>query len=256
VAAILAAFGANAPSSAQDAVTTLNDGQLSICLYPGFPPIASRDLDGQWQGLDVVFLRDFAESLDLVFQPVLIEQFEGIWMLPGEDACDIAGSGITVTEPRQQDSVGTVWTDTYYGTFRAFAVRVGDQGLLQNVSDLANRTVIVTEGSTADLDLQRRIAVDDVSDVTIEYNADDVTAIQQVLDREAFAYGAGQVTLDYLVSNHPGLVTTWPHPYLKADGTTGHEEFSFVVRAADNGLLDALNNYIEANAAQYARGNG
>ena len=133
-------------------------------------------------------------------------------------------------------------------------MRGGDQGLVQSAVDFSGRTVIVTEGSTADLDLQRRLAVDEVSDVTIAYAEDDETAVQSVLDRDAFAYAAGQVTADYMVSTYPGLATAWPHSYLKADGSTGHEVFSFVVRAADDGLVDALNAHIAENGDRYGQG--
>ncbi len=248
-----AGFALSPPAWAQDAVTTLNDGELSICLYPGFEPIASQDAAGDWHGWDVVFLRDFAASLDLAFLPTPIEPFDGIWRLPGEDICDIAGSGITITEQRQQDSPGTVWSDTYYVTNRAFVARVEDQGQVQGVADFSGHTVIVTQGSTADLDLRRWIARDNVADVTIDYTHNAEDAARRVLDHEAFAYGSGEVTTNYLATLYPGLVTVWPHPYLQADGSTRRERFSFVVRAADDGLAEALNAYIAEHGEDYGK---
>lgn len=255
-AGLLATLAFVPSARAQDQVTTLTQGQLTICLYPGFPPVVSMGGDGQWQGWDVAFMQDFAASLDLVFEPVTVETFDGIWLLPGEDRCDIAAAAITVTTPRQQNSPGTVWSDPYYTTFRAFLVRAGDQAALQGAADLEGRRVLVNEGSTADLDLQRRIAQDNVANVTIDYATSDEMAVQQVLDEEAFAFGAGQVRVDYLGSIHTGLATAWPHPYLQADGSTQEENYAYVVRTASAGLVEALNAYIAANGDHYGQDGG
>jgi hypothetical protein len=70
-----------------------------------------------------------------------------------------------------------------------------------------------------------------------------------------FTYGGGYGSVQGLACGGSGegdcsygeqtLVTVWPHCNMASDGNGYAEPFSFVVRAADTGLLKALNCYIQ-----------
>jgi ABC-type amino acid transport substrate-binding protein len=81
------------------AVVTVVPGQLTICTYGGFAPVCYKNPAGQLIGLDVSFLTRFAESLGLAIQTIE-KPFDGIWTLPGVNACDVAGAGIMRRDDR------------------------------------------------------------------------------------------------------------------------------------------------------------
>ena len=81
------------------AVKTLIPGQLTVCTYGGFAPVCYKDPTGQLIGHDVAFLTQFSKGLGLTV--VTIEKsFDGIWTLPGQDVCDVAGAGIMKRDDR------------------------------------------------------------------------------------------------------------------------------------------------------------
>lgn len=121
--ALSACGGSNAETATT--VTTIEPGVLKVCLYPGFAPFAIRD-DGGWSGWDPAYLSAFAEQQGLRFEPVEVSTFNDIWMRPGNDECDVAGTGITETAERiQQTGQSIAWTDHYYSVARSLAVRAG-----------------------------------------------------------------------------------------------------------------------------------
>ena len=240
------------PEAAALPITTLSDGELTACLYSGFAPFSSIDENGEWIGWDVDYLADFAAAHGLQLKPVDQGSFDGIWQKPGQDICDVSGSGIGDTQERQDASPKTDWSNHYYTVTRAFAVRAGKADSLKDVTDLAKKTVIVTRASAADLDLEQQILQKDVPNVTVEYTEDEVGAAQAVIDGDAFAYGGGLGSIEYLVSQFPGqLVVAWEHQILEPDGTNGNESFSFVMREDSAGLTDALNSYIDSHRDSY-----
>ncbi len=127
--------------------------------FPNFQPFIGHDAKG-WSGWDYDYLAAFAaqyEGLKLV--PVESTPFAGIWKLPGAEipTCDIAAAGISDLPARRTDTgANGTWSAHYYKVMRAFAVKKGDQ--LASLDDMKGKKVIVTKGSTADLDLQNRIS--------------------------------------------------------------------------------------------------
>lgn len=159
---LAAALIASTAATASAQVQTIKPGVLTVCLYPGFAPFAVKE-QGQWQGWDVAFLQGFAQSMDpkLTFEVAEQSDFDGIWLQPGQDVCDIAGTGISDTADRRNATKDPehagCWSETYYGVLRTFLVRTGDYARLNDARDLAGKTVIVTKGSTAHVDLCYRM---------------------------------------------------------------------------------------------------
>ncbi len=233
---------------------TIEPGVLKVCMYPGFAPFNSKDEQGQWVGWDVSYIKDFAKREKLDFQPVEVADFNGIWNLPGEGKCDIAASGISNTEDRRKETgtAGT-WSQHYYRVVRSFAVRAVDQGKLNGIEDLKDKTVIVTGGSTADHDLRNRLQLAGIQSVTIETMTDEEAAAKKVRDGGGvpFAYGGGLGSVELLVESLGGLAVAWPHCNMLENGTAVDEPFSFVVRAKSSGLAADLDRYIAHPDAPY-----
>ena len=121
-------------------VSTIEPGVFKVCLYPGFAPFAIKG-EGGWSGWDPAYLSAFAEQQGLTFEPVEVSTFNDIWMRPGNDECDVAGTGITETAERiQQTGQSIAWTDHYYSVARSLAVRAGTT--IDSVEDLAGKTVV------------------------------------------------------------------------------------------------------------------
>lgn len=239
-------------------VETLAPGTLSVCMFATFPPFVGKSDAGVWEGWDVDYLKAFAASQGLRFQPVEVADFDGLWTRPGADACDIAASGIAdLTTRRQATGAAGVWSDHYYFVLRAFGVRKADAGKLARAADLEGRTIMVIAGSTADVDARSRVAQARIADVTIIGTSDDVENARRVRDAAEgegpFAFGSGLGTVQYL-SQKMGLVPVWPHCMMTPDGNVRNEPFSFIVRAKSTGVADALNAFIAATPYGAGRG--
>ncbi len=236
------------------AVTTLHAGRLTVCTYGGFAPVCFKDADGNLVGLDVSFLTRFAESEGLALD-MIDRTFDGIWALPDMNVCDIAAAGITKLDSRYVGE-GASWSDAYFQVNRSLLVRSAEQLVFDDHASLVGKKIVVTRGSTADIDAQTRYP-----DCTLQY-VDEVAMGQQdqqeyvvktlLADREADAFGEGDVSNRYLRDTYGkdvegGLVLADIHPI---DGPD--ETFSFVARNASTGLLERLNAFIAANKDSYA----
>ncbi len=227
-------------------IHTLHPGVLQVCLYAGFKPFAWKE-GTVWKGWDVDYLAAFAKANGLAFQPVEAPEFDGIWLRPGKNECDVAGTGISDTEARRK-ATGTLaqWSAAYYKVVRAFLVRTADRDKLKDVGDLRGKTVIVTLGSTADYDLRNRLQQAGITDVKIEGTNDEGAAAAKVRKGPQFAYGGGYGSVMDLAKD--GLTGVWPHCNLvevgKGQFKLYAEPFAFVARTASTGALAALNAYI------------
>ncbi|MEO6192029.1 MAG: transporter substrate-binding domain-containing protein, partial [Thermoanaerobaculia bacterium] len=161
-------------------IATIKPGTLQVCLYPGFKPFAWKD-GTAWKGWDVDYLTAFAKANHLAFKAVEETAFDNIWLRPGKNECDIAGTGISDTlDRRKATGPDGKWSATYYTVVRAFLVRTADQGKLKDIGDLRGKTVIVTAGSTADHDLRNRLRQAKINNVTIESTNDEVEAAGKI----------------------------------------------------------------------------
>jgi ABC-type amino acid transport substrate-binding protein len=241
-------------AKAAAAVATLVPGQLTVCTYGGFAPVCYKNPAGQLIGLDVSFLTRFAESLGLAI--VTIDKpFDGIWTLPGENVCDVAGAGIMRRDDRIVGSGGS-WSDAYFQVERSLLVRTAEKAAFDNYQTLAGKKIVVTRGSTADIDAQTRYSrctiqfVDEIAKG--QADAQDYIVKTLIASHRADAFGEGDVSNQYLRDKYGteidgGLALADVHAI---DAMT--ETFNFITRNASLGVLDRLNAFIAKNRACYA----
>jgi ABC-type amino acid transport substrate-binding protein len=236
------------------AVATLIPGQLTVCAYGGFAPFCHTSPAGQLIGLDISFLTRFVESLGLAI--VTIERpFDGLWTLPGANLCDVAGAGIMQRDDRPVGPGGS-WSDPYFEVQRSLLVRAADRAAFDDYATLSGKRIVVTRGSTADIDARKRYPrctiqfVDEIAAGQPDPQAFVVTTL--LANHEIDAFGEGEVSSQYLLDTYcedvaGGLALADCHPL---DGQT--ETFNFIVRDASTGVLDRLNAFIAENRASYA----
>lgn len=236
------------------AVATLVPGQLTVCTYGGFAPVCYKNRDGQLLGLDVSFLTRFAERLGLAIK-LIEKQFDGIWALPGADVCDVAGAGVMRRDDRPTGPGGS-WSDAYFQVQRSLLVRAGEKSAFDNPATLVEKRIVVTRGSTADIDAKKRYPrctiqfVDEVA--KDQADAQDYIVKTLIANHRADAFGEGDVSNQYLRDKYSkdlegGLALADVHPI---DGMT--ETFNFTTRNASSGVLERLNAFIAANKGCYA----
>ncbi|MBC3921013.1 transporter substrate-binding domain-containing protein [Undibacterium sp. CY18W] len=237
-------------------ITTLTPGKLTVCTYGGFAPVCYKDEHGKLTGLDVIFLEKFALSLGLDI--VLIEHdFDGIWTMPDENRCDIAAAGVQQRDNRHVGP-GGCWSDAYFQVQRSLLVRSIDKAAFDHPETLAGKTIIVTRGSTADIDAKARYYprctiqfVDEVAKDQADAQAYIVNTL--IANHQADAFGEGDVSNQYLSDTYGkniegGLALADIH---HIDGS--NETFNFITRKASAGLLEQLNSFIADNKGSYAK---
>jgi ABC-type amino acid transport substrate-binding protein len=236
------------------AVATLVTGQLTVCTYGGFAPVCYKNTADQLIGLDVSFLTRFAERLGLGI--ILIEkQFDGIWTLPGANVCDIAGAGVMQRDDRRTGPGGS-WSDEYFQVERSLLVRAADKAVFDDHATLVGKKIVVTRGSTADVDARTRYpgcAIQFVDEIARgQADAQDYIVKTLIANHRADAFGEGDVSNQYLRDKY-GKDVEGDLALADVHAIGGMTEtFNFIVRNASSGVLDRLNAFIAANKECYA----
>ena len=216
-------------------MNTLTKGWLTVATYYGFAPVCAEK-DGVAWGTDISFVKEFAEDhgLRVEFIPV---DFKDIWLWPGNNECDIAAAGITPVAKRVAESVGAVWSNEYFHVPRSLLVRAADGW--RSIDDFAGKTIVVTRDSTADLDLQTRLA----QGATVKrYSNDQQKAVDELKAGVIGAFGEGDVSNIYLAHQNPSLVVIDLHDMVTSE-PGAREISSFPVREK-SGVIGALNTWL------------
>ena len=187
-------------------------------------------------GTDISFVKEFAEAHGLVVQFMPVD-FKDIWLRPGENECDMAAAGITPVADRVAKSVGVVWSNEYFHVRRSLLVREADKW--REIGDFDGKTIVVTEDSTADHDLQARPAK---GAIIKRYSNDQQRAVKELKEGLVDAFGEGDVSNDYLALRNPGLVVIDRHDMVTSEAGA-REIFSFPVREK-SGIIGALNAWL------------
>jgi ABC-type amino acid transport substrate-binding protein len=212
---------------------TIKPGVITVCTYSGFAPVCFVK-DGEPAGKDISFLKKFAADHGMKVKFIVLPYFVGIWRQPGDGLCDIAAAGISPWQARKDESPGAVWTEDYFHVQRSLLIRKADEDKFHTIADFKGKTIAVTEGSSADLDIDAETR----KTTTIVYRSDQGAAVAELLAGSIDAFGEGDVSNLYLAIGKPLTITAVHHLDPK-----NPEAFSFPVREA-SGIVSALNDWI------------
>ena len=212
-------------------------GTLTVAAYTAFAPVTWNDR-GSARGKDIEFLRAFARlhGLDL---KVDFFEFDCIWERPLQGQADLAAAGLAPFARRHRR--GLAWSVPYHTVQRSLVVRAEESAALRTLEDFAGRTVAVTRGSTADLDVQRR----KLESTQVVYFDRQEGAIDDLLAHRIDAFGTGDICSHHVAAQHPGrLAVTDVH------AMDVPEHFAFALPETSE-LVKPLNEFIQQNAMSY-----
>jgi ABC-type amino acid transport substrate-binding protein len=135
-------------------------------------------------------------------------------------------------------------------------VRAADKAVFDDCATLSGKTIVVTRGSTADIDAKTRYPHCTIQyvDVVAAGHPDPQEYIVTTLiaNRQADAFGEGDVSNQYLRDKYGtkvvgGLALADCHPIAGPP-----ETFNFITRNASSGVLERLNAFIARNRECYA----
>ncbi|NAZ35722.1 ABC transporter substrate-binding protein [Rubellimicrobium sp. CFH 75288] len=215
------------------------DGTLSVCLDPTFPPMEFMAEGGtDPMGVDVDVARALAGhwAVEVAFQPM---EFTGILPSLAAGRCDVAISGMLLTEERLQSFDGVGYLNT-------FIVVAGPSGAppLESGDDLAGRTIAVQSGTTylARMEaLNADLAARGLAPMTIQQYPKQTDAILQL----ALGRVEGVVTQDTEIAwrerENPGQFSViWTVPQETVEPYAIYFRKSEEDRAAVTAAVDAL----------------
>jgi polar amino acid transport system substrate-binding protein len=219
----------------------ITPGILTIGTYTGFAPVCWCDDDGTARGRDIDFLRVFAAqwNLNIVFQ---FFPFDQIWKRLSDNEIDIAAAGIAPLESRK--TPGVVWSEPYYTVQRSLVIRAADRQQYTTMADFTDKKILVTTGSTAQLDTEQRKPI--TTDV-VYYDGNQAGMVSKLFDGTVDALAEGDICSHYLAA------TRYPNQLAVIDihPMDEPEHFVFAVRQASGDLLNALNDFILTHRDNY-----
>ena len=144
LALVLAAVPALAESTARDLDEIKGSGKLVIGVFSDKKPFGYVDENGEYQGYDVYFARRLAEDLGVELELVSVDAPNRVEFLTSAKV-DIILANFTVT-PERAEVVD--FALPYMKV--ALGVVSPDAALITDVSQLADKTLIVSKGTTAE----------------------------------------------------------------------------------------------------------
>ena len=155
-------------------------GILRVGLDASFPPFEMIDETGRLMGFDVDIARAIAADLGVEAEFVNIG-FDGLYDALLARRVDIIISGLPY-DPRWTQDVA--YTYPYFNAGQVLVIRA-DEEAIDDISDLAGRTVAVEWGSQADME-GRRLA-DEIEGLTIVRQASAAEALQVLFNGQVEA---------------------------------------------------------------------
>jgi polar amino acid transport system substrate-binding protein len=129
-------------ASAAAPTSLVDEGTLTVCTDPTYPPLEYYGEQKEFDGYDVAVARAVAEAwgVDVAFKPT---SFSGI--LPAMDAgrCDVAWSGLFI-DPERTKRFSAV---PYHETTSVILVKKGNPAGISSPDDLAGKTVASQNGT-------------------------------------------------------------------------------------------------------------
>lgn len=170
---------------------------LTVCSTGDYRPFTYRDADGQWSGMDIDLVRDFARDTgaDLHLVPTTWPTL----MADLGQKCDLAVGGITVTADR---AAKALFSDPYLRDGKAAAVRCADAAKYRSLADIdrGGVRVVVNPGGT-----NEQFDRANLHRATIVGYPDNNTIFDQVIEGKADVMITDGSEIRWQVTQHPQL---------------------------------------------------
>jgi len=224
-ATALLALTACAGSADEDTASTdgelalVNAGTLTVCTNPPFEPFEFEDENGEIVGLDIDITREVAEDLGVELD-VLVAPFDTIesGASLNTDACDIAASGLTITDDR---AAKFDFSQPYFDADQGLLVAEGSG--IEDVDSLAGKKIAVQMATTGETWVEEQ----GLTPVQFE---DLGLQIQALQTGQVDAVVADIAVLGPFVTDGYEVATTFP---------TG-EQYGLGVKKGNTALLEAV----------------
>ena len=214
---------------------------LSVCVYPKFAPFCF-ELDGRLVGTDIDLIASFAESHSLKLR-LLPREFPAIWLRPGSGECDVAAAGIAALSTRDLGD-GGVWSRAYTEVRRSLLIRKPDVEVLKTAKDFADRAIVVTKDSTADIDAQTRYQP--LGAKLSRSLPSQSEMVRRLLAGEIDAYAGGEQSNQYLVETCLSKKGAAQFALADVHPMDPPETLHFAIRADDPRLAKHLDEFLSA----------
>ncbi|MHA7663738.1 transporter substrate-binding domain-containing protein [Mycolicibacterium sp. HS_4_1] len=170
---------------------------LKVCSTGDYRPFTYRDADGQWSGMDIDLVRDFARDTGADLQ--LVPTTWPTLMADLGQKCDLAVGGITVTADR---AAKALFSDPYLRDGKAAAVRCADAAKYRSLADIdrGGVRVVVNPGGT-----NEQFDRANLHHATIVGYPDNNTIFDQVIEGKADVMITDGSEIRWQVTQHPQL---------------------------------------------------
>ncbi|MDR1187752.1 MAG: transporter substrate-binding domain-containing protein [Bifidobacteriaceae bacterium] len=203
------------------AITTVKDGQLTVCTNPPYAPFEETD-GNEVIGFDMDLTTEVANDLGLGVDFV-VTGFEAIESAASLDtgSCDIGASALTITEDRLAK---LDFSTPYYETTMGLLVKA-DSGITA-LADLTGKPVGVQQGTTGEDWAREQPELTEIRQ--FESLGDQVTALK-----------AGDVA--GVFNDEPTLTPYEDEGFQVVSEFNTGEQFGFAVKKGNTALLDQIN---------------
>lgn len=170
---------------------------LKVCSTGDYRPFTYRDADGQWSGMDIDLVRDFARESGAELQ--LVPTTWPTLMADLGHKCELAVGGITVTPDR---AAKALFSDPYLRDGKAAVIRCADAAKYRSLADIdrGGVRVVVNPGGT-----NEQFDRANLHQATIVGYPDNNTIFDQVIEGKADVMITDGSEIRWQVTQHPQL---------------------------------------------------
>jgi polar amino acid transport system substrate-binding protein len=225
-ALIAGACGGTADTSDYNLVTA---DTLTVCTDSPYEPFEFQNDDDTFTGFDMELIREVADGLGLELS-VTIQPFDGIWLAPQANTCDLVVSAMTITAERQANAL---FSDPYFDADQSLLVRAEEASTYATLADLAGKVIAVQTGTTGEI-----YATENTPAGATLKSYDEPAAM--FLDLES---GGADAILQDLPVN--GFRSTKDDKFVVTDTFPTGEQYGFATSNDRTALMDAINEELQ-----------
>ena len=213
----------------ETALTTVNEGKLTMSTNAAFPPYEMTTDDGGYEGIDVEIAGAIAQYLGLELQ-IDDMDFDAALLAAQQGKSDMVMAGVSVTEDRL---AVMDFSNTYATATQVVIVPEGSEVTVDTLGDYMIGTQRATTGNI--------YCSDDYGDDHVIAYDNGITAVQALVNGQIDCVVIDSAPAKSFVEANPGLVI------LDTEYVT--EEYAIGMTKGNTALVDAINGALEALTA-------